>query len=87
MHYVKPIGFILAIVLAGVIYTMIPTQSKIIEGYQRELATLSGSIEQARSEREILKARDIELSGSINENKARIEILKLCIEAKTMECE
>lgn len=87
MKYVKPIGFILAIVLAGVIYTMIPTQSKIIEGYQRELATLSGAIEQARREREVLKARDIELSWSINQDKARIEILKLCIEAKTMECE
>jgi hypothetical protein len=87
MQYAKQIGFILAIVLAGIIYTMIPTQSKIIEGYQRELATLSGSIEQARSEREVLKARDIELSGSINHDKARIEILKLCIEAKTMECE
>ena len=87
MQYAKQIGFILASVLAGIIYTMIPTQSKIIEGYQRELATLSGSIEQARSEREILKARDIELSGSINQYEARIEILKLCIEATAMECE
>lgn len=58
--------------------------------YQEEISTLSGSIKEARDLRIKIKQeyelKDSSLSGSINQDKARIEKLNLCIQGKSMDC-
>ncbi len=55
------------------------------------METLSGNIQKNREERKRIydewSKQDQSLSGSINTDKLRIEKLKLCIEAKSIDCE
>lgn len=58
--------------------------------YQDEISTLSGSIDSSRKLRIKIKReyemQDSSLSGSINQDKIRIEKLQLCIQGKSMDC-
>ena len=82
------------IILLYLVATFYPTPSRMLEKqlklYQEEISTLSGSIESSRKLRIKIKQdyelQDSSLSGSINQDKARIEKLNLCIQGKSMDC-
>lgn len=93
-NFQKMFSALVAFIVTFLIITFYPTNSRVldatIKSYQMELETASGTISQKRNEREMLKKqyqeKDNSLSGAINETKDRIEKLKLCIEAKSLDC-
>lgn len=66
------------------------SQSYLVSTYSRELDSLSGAIQNLRIDREearkIWEERDSAFSGRINDHKARVELLRLCIDAESIKC-
>lgn len=92
-NHLITIGAILVILYATHSWYYNPTQvsERQMKAYQDEINTLSGNIQKSRNERTRLetewKTKDATLSGSINTDKNRMEILDNCVKANAFPCE
>ena len=96
MKNVQLIWILLCITIsAAILLKFYPTEERIIskklEQYEQEIKSKDQEIENLRDQRTTEKEKweklDNFLSGSINEAKDRVEKLKLCLSAQTINCE